>query len=143
MATLFSGIWKKFDFANRSGVIQLSGQVNLGASGAVSSSDTPRFTVTKTATKVGRYDVQLKQPNGDNAIGLQLTDVQCVVWTAAADAAYTAAKASGFLIRNNTLSITGSFQIQLIRTDTFADAEAEDSAKLLISFGVKTSSASP
>ncbi len=128
---------------NRSGSVQYEGQVNLGAGGAISSRDTPGFTVTKTAAKVGRYDVQLVNPDGTAVVALQLTSFKGVVWGAAADAAYTALKALGFYIRNNTMSTTGSFQIQLFRTDTFADAEAEDNAKLLVEFGVKLSSASP
>jgi hypothetical protein len=140
---LFAGIWKVFDKANRSGVIQLTGQVNLGATGAVSSSDTPRFSVTKTAAKAGRYDIQLKNPDGTNVTAMQLVDFDCKVWTAAADAAYTAAKGSVAIIRNNLVSTTGAFQLQLIRPDTFADAEAEDNVKLIISMGIKTSSAVP
>ena len=65
------------------------------------------------------------------------------VQTAAADAAYTAAKATWANVRNNTVSTTGSFQIQMIRTDTFADAEAEDNAVLHISFSAKFSSVTP
>lgn len=140
---LFAGIWKVFDKANRSGVIYMTGQVNLGVAGVVSSSDTPRFSVTKTATKTGRYDVQLKNPDGTNVSAIQLVSVDCKVWMAAADAAYTATKGTVVLVRNNLVSTTGAFQLQLIRTDTMVDAEAEDSAKLIISMGIKTSSAVP
>ncbi len=134
---------REYDKANRSGVLHFFGQVNLGATGAVSSQDCPRFKVTKTATKTGRYDIQLVDPDGSPVSALRLCSFNLGILTASADTAYTTAKAAGWILRNNSISPNGTFQLQLIRTDTNADAEAEDNATLIIEFDFKVSGALP
>lgn len=140
--------WRELLGRNKSGIVEFEGVVTLGASGAIDSAylagtDTPGFTVTKTGSKAGRYDVQLVDSKGNAVVAKHFTFGSCTVENPGADAAYTTAKGAYAQCRNNLVNSTGAFQIQLVRTDTAADAEAMDSAKLHIRFSAKFSSATP
>lgn len=143
MAKVMASWGREYDMANRSGVLHFFGQVNLGATGVISSQDCPRFKVTKTGSKTGRYDVQLLDPDQSPVSALKLCSFNLAILTASADAAYTTAKAVAWILRNNSISPNGTFQFQLVRTDTNADAEAEDSAVLFVEFDFKISGAVP
>jgi len=140
-------LWREPARRNRTKDVDFRIVLPLGATGAIAAgASTPGVTITKVGAEAGRYLVQFIDSKG-NAIVLPSVLSLCfggvTVQTAAADAAYTAAKATSANVRNNTVSTTGSFQIQMIRTDTFADAETEDNAVLHISFSAKFSSVTP
>jgi len=111
----------------------LYGQVVLGSTGAISSQTSDGFSVAKTGGEVGRYTVTL------NDVYNKLLGVSCNV-VGATDAAYTTANGvfSG-LLRNNAVATAKTFDIQMQRTDTGADAEVEDNLTLLICISVKNS----
>ncbi len=125
--------------SNRNKVIQFTGSVKTGATGAISTSDTPFFTVTKVAATTGRYLVTLIDSRGGAVTANKIVSMDATVETTAVSAAYTAAKAIDAVIRNNTISTTGTFQVQFIQT-TNADAEVEDNATFHLDFSVKFSS---
>lgn len=112
------------------GVVPLFSRVVLGSSGAVSSQDGAKlagFTVTKTASKTGRYTITLDK----NYARLLWADVRII---AADDTAYTTAKGADVLIRDDDVGRgagDGTFELQFCRSDTEADAEVEDSRDLL------------
>lgn len=129
---------------NRSGMVQFSGIITLGAGGAIATggADTPGFSFTKVGAKVGRYLVQILDSKLQACGCIKFAKIGATVETASADAAYTVTKGAYAIIRNRSPS-TGTFQVQLIRTDSAADAEAEDSAVLHVWFSAKRSSAVP
>lgn len=143
-------IWREPAGRNRTRDVDFRGCIPLGATGALgtgaSAPNTPAFTLTKVGGKTGRYLVQLIDSRGQPIVAPSaqaLVFGSATVETATADAAYTTAKAAYGLVRNNTVSTTGSFQIQMVRSDTVADAEVEDNGKIHLSFSVKFSSVVP
>lgn len=105
-------------------------RVVLGAGGAIASQDAPAdsgVVATKTATKTGRYTLQLP------------SKYRRLLWVNAAvigtdDAAYTTAKGLNSFVRDNDVdggAADGTVEVQFNRTDTAADAEVIDSATLL------------
>ena len=130
---------------NHSNCIEFDGLVPLGTSGAIAGNatvaavDTPFFTVTKVGGKTGRYTIQLFDSRGAAAHCFSMYGMFATVITASADVAYTAAKATGCIIRSYSPS-TGSWVMQMIQS-TNADAEAEDNSVIVMGFSIKKSSA--
>jgi len=119
--------------------------VTLGSSGAVSSQTAQAksgLKVTKTASKTGRYTVQLKAADDSTMDYYELLYAHAVV-VGADDTAYTDAKGSLCLIRDIDVgegAKDGTFEIQLVDPTDHADAEAIDNAKILIHVVLATSS---
>jgi hypothetical protein len=148
MATLFGHIWRKLLGYNQSGIVEMLGVAPLGAAGAlaaayVAGTDTPMFTVTKTAGEAGRYTIQCVDTRGNAVAVLKFFFRHCNI-EGAADAVYTTDKGLTAFVRNVNAA-AGSFDIQLTYLDdasgAWVDANPEDSTKLHIGFAVKLSSA--
>lgn len=146
MAQLIDHIFSDPPRSNRTGEVRYSGDVltttNGDLSAVAANVSTPFFTLTKVGSEAGRYRVQLTDSRGNAVVAKKLTSWNFGV-NGAADAAYTTAKGIKGVIRNNTISTTGTFDIQFVRTDTAADAEVEDGATIWVEFCVKKSSAQP
>lgn len=119
------------------GMVFLAGRFLLGSSGAIGATvDSAKhcgFTLTKTATKTGRYTVALDK-NYNRVIW-----ADAKVW-GADDAAYTTAKGLDVLLRDDDVgqgAADGTFEIQFVRSDTGADAEVEDARTLSIMIVVR------
>jgi hypothetical protein len=130
---------------NRTRDLEYVARIALGATGALATGEGTQsgFTIAKVGGKTGRYLVTLVDSKGQAVKAVNkraLVFHHATVETAAADAAYTAAKAATGNVRNNTIDVDGTFQIQMIRTDTFADAEVEDNGFIHVAFAVKWSS---
>jgi hypothetical protein len=126
----------------RRGVVHLYGRVTTSTSGTISTQTGAKkagFTVAKTGSEAGRYTVTLLNPDGTAAYYQELLACD-VTLIGATDAAYTTAKGINKMLRNDAVSTAGTFDIQLQRTDTAADAEVEDSAILLIRITLSYSS---
>lgn len=146
MAQLIDHIFCEPPRHNRSGTVHYSGDVlttTVGTLGVGAANvDTPFFTLSKTAAKTGRYKVQLIDSRGQPVVGRKLCEWSFGL-TLAADTAYPIANGLPAGIRNDLISTLGTFEIQFARSDTEADAEVLDGAKIWISFDVKKSSATP
>jgi hypothetical protein len=115
------------------GTVTLYGSVTLGSSGAISSSVCNGFSIAKTASETGRYTVTLAQAYP------ALLGVACLI-EGAIDAAYTTAKGQwNGLVRNVAVSTARTFDIQMQRTDTGADAEIEDGLSFSIAITLMNS----
>lgn len=122
------------------GMVMHSGRVVLGASGAVSSTDCEGFTVVKTATKTGRYTVQLTDALGRAITALKLRNCVATV-IGPDDSALTTTKGVVGVIRADTVATNGQFYLQFVQTNAGnADTEVQDSASFDITFWVKDSS---
>lgn len=126
----------------KKGVVKLYGAFPTTTSGTLATSGFTSarkagFTLAKTAAKTGRYDVALQ----DKYIGLLNVDAKP---NGAADAAYTTAKGVKCIPRNvavaGSATANGTLQIQMVRTDTGADAEVEDGATLYVEITLDNSS---
>lgn len=101
-------------------VVLLTGDIVLGSSGALSSQACDGFLV-GTRSAAGRYPVTLRQKYR------KLRGVRATV-KISGTSAYTAAKSTGECIVRNWDAAAGTFTLQLVRTDTLADADAADNA---------------
>lgn len=154
MSILFNRVFQHLKGVNRSGMVHLTGSFLTSTNGTISTQDCPGFTVTKTATKTGRYTVQLVDTDGTTAAVATQATVSVAPWSIqsphvtvcspTADAALTDAKGWFHAIRDFA-SHNGTFKIQFFTagTDNPADAELEDGATVFIDFWVKLSTASP
>lgn len=160
MATIFNRVWRALKGSNRSGMVHLTGSMTITTDGAIGSSDTPGFTITKTATKTGRFRVQITSASGDSAspavvksgstvvapFGIQAPSF--AIASPVADNALTTDVATKWSLRNLTPG-SGYFDVQFYKditsttTETHADCELESGSVVLISFWVKTSSVVP
>jgi hypothetical protein len=160
MSVIFNRIFAPWKGCNRSGLVHMTGTVTVGSSGAVSSSDTPGFTVTKQSA-AGRYRVQLVASDGTTAaFGAQATttagvaqapwaiqDPHANVVSTVADSAMTTDSALFSAIRNFT-PLSGYFDVQFFKigaagTETHTDANIESGGVFFLAFDLKLSSASP
>ena len=116
------------------GIQRLFGNFTTSTSGTVSASSCDGFSVAKTGSEAGRYTVTLQ----DGYTALYGANVSVI--SAQADTAYTTAKGLNSFIRNVDVVTAKTFDIQFSRTDTAADAELEDGAKVLIEIVLKNSS---
>ena len=158
--SVFNRIFRFWKGHNRSGMVKMTGTLVIGTAGAITTADTPGFTVTKTNAKTGRYRVQLVDVDGSAAAPAQAQDsagtavepwaIQApsvMVASANADAALTKDSATKAAIRNYTPK-SGYFDIQMYTDitstgETHVDAEVESSGIIFISFEVKLSSVVP
>lgn len=105
----------------------LTGVVQLAATGAVNKQTCRGFTV-GARSAAGRYPVRMTRK-------LQsLCDLRVVVQIAGS-AAFTAGRSTGEVIARDFDAVLGTFNLQLLRTDTLADADAPDNAVLGITIG--------
>jgi hypothetical protein len=162
MSVIFNRIWRHLKGVNRSGMVRLSGSVIVGSSGAVTSSDSPGFTITKQSA-AGRYRIQLVDQDGTTAaepayvydsdgstliapFGFQ--DFNCTVVSYVADSAMTTSSGIHWAIRNYTPQM-GYFDVQFFKDTTSSsdevhtDTNIEQYGKFFIAFSVKTSSVVP
>lgn len=109
-------------------LIKLTGRVTLGATGALSATvaQTCKGFTIGARSAAGRYPItfntKLKEIHQVN-VTVQITGT----------AAFTAAKSCGAAVIRDFNAAAGTGTLQLLRTDTLADADAPDSAVLGIS----------
>lgn len=118
------------------GIVKLYGSATTTTSGTIGSATGKGLTITKTATKTGRYTVTL----ADKYTALLAVSVTIAGTT---DAAYTTAKGLTHIIRNvNVGAATPYFEIQFNDPDgSAADAELESAAVFYVEVTLKNSSA--
>lgn len=126
------GTWYQ-NHGGEAGVLHLFGQLVTTTGGAIDTdaSSFKRFSVVKTDGEVGRYTITLA-----GTVNTLLSVTATVA--GAADAAYSGGSIA--IIRNNTVSTDGTFDLQLLNASS-ADAEVADGAAIHIAITVKNSSA--
>jgi hypothetical protein len=158
---IFNRLWAPQKGSNRSGMVHMTGSFTTTTSGAIASSDTPGFTITKTGSKAGRYRVQLVETDGTTAAASAqaysgatavapwaIQAPHAVVCSPAADAALTQSLGFNYAIRNFTPA-SGYFDFQFYKSltsssdETHTDVEVETGSVVLVDFWVKTSSVVP
>ena len=114
-------------------------RVLTGTSGAISSSRLHGMTITKTADETGRYSVQAVDASGASCGIFRLQEIRVGIWSPTADAAITAGKAVGHIVRSVN-EAAGTFLLQFFAqlTDddaaTVVDAELENGSTFTLSF---------
>ena len=162
MSTIFNRIWTPAKGSNRSGMLLCTGSFTVGSSGAVDSSDTPGFTVTK-ESQAGLYTIQLVAPDGTSpqkgcqavtTAGANTTPWAfqaihaTVVSAVAAGTALTTSSPFTFGVRT-FMPDAGHFAIQFFKSTTSSSDEVHTDANLvsgsivLLDFQVKLSSVTP
>jgi hypothetical protein len=141
MATIFSRMLHPFRGTVTHGVVHLYGKVTTTTSGTIDTTSCDGFAVTKTATKTGRYTVQLGSAAAPNTVAeLLMVNVRI---KGADDTAYTDAKGISVIIRDDDVATDGTFEIQFLRNTTNADTEIVDAMSFFIEIVVKNSTVSP
>lgn len=132
-------VTKRDAYARSPGTVMHCGRVVTTTGGTIGSTDCEGFTVVKTATKTGRYTVQLADVRGQAITALKLRN--CVVTLIGPDdAALTTTKGLVAVIRDDDMATDGTFEIQFVQTNAGnADTEVQDSASFDITFWVKDS----
>lgn len=127
--------FEQFQYSLEKGVVKLYASIVTSTSGTVSSSDAMGMTVAKVGSEAGRYRLSLQ----DSYQRLLACNVMV---SGAADAAYTTAKGIKAIVRNVAVSSSSAplLDVQLVRTDTGADAEVEDGASIYIELVLSNSS---
>lgn len=127
-------MFKPLSGALEQGVVKLYAQVTTSTSGAVASQLAQGLVVSKTADKVGRYTLTLKDKY------MRVLACQAVV-IGAADAAYATASGVHAILRNVVVSgAVPALEVQFTRTDTGVDAELANGAVFLVELTLKNSS---
>lgn len=128
-------MYNQFQYSLEKGVVKLFATIVTSTSGTISSSDMLGGSVAKVGSEAGRYRITLSG-------SYQRLLSASVMVSGAADAAYTTAKGVQAIVRNVDVSnaSTPVLDIQLIRTDTAADAEVEDGASIFIELTLSNSS---
>ena len=124
--------FKQFKWSLESNIVKLYGEMVIGASGAVSSSDCKGFSIAKTAGETGRYTVLLN----DKYNKLKSVNVNSI---GPADAALTDASGIISSLRNDAVSSSKSFDIQFSSNVDLADANPSSGVKVLIEITLKNS----
>lgn len=133
----------------RRGVVHLYGKVTLGSSGAVSSQTGAKqagFTVAKTAAETGRYTVTLVKSDGTTAATYSELLYVGATLVGTTDAVMTTDKGVTYFLRNSAVTTAGTFDIQFATnitdtgTETYVDANPENSAVILIHIVLSNSS---
>lgn len=161
--SVFNRVWRHLKGVNRSGMVRLSGSAIIGSSGAVSSYDSPGFTIELVSSKTGRYRIQLIDQDGTTSCTPALVydtdgttviapfgfqDFNVTVVSAQADNALTTDSALKWAIRNYTPAL-GYFDVQFYKdltsstSETHTDTNIESGGKFFIAFSVKVSSVVP
>lgn len=105
----------------------LTGVVQLGVAGVLKSQVCSGFSL-GARSAAGRYPVRMSRK-------LQsICDLRVVVLITGS-AAFSAGRSSGEAVARDFDPVTGTFNLQLLRTDTLADADAPDNAVLGITIG--------
>lgn len=126
--------FQQFQYSLERGVVKLFATVVTSTSGAIASSDAMGMAVTKVGSEAGRYKLTLQD-------AYQRMLSCSVMVSGASDAAYTTAKGIQAIVRNVAVSgATPALEVQLVRTDTGADAEVEDGATIWIEVTLSNSS---
>jgi hypothetical protein len=129
-----SHLFQQFQGSLEKGVVKLFGTIVTSTSGAIASSDMLGGSIAKVGSEAGRYRITLSG-SYQRLLGAS------VMVSGAADAAYTTAKGVQAIVRNIAVSAaTPVLDIQLVRTDTAADAEVEDGASIFIELSLSNSS---
>lgn len=130
-----SRMFQQFQGSLEKGVVKLFATIVTSTSGTIASSDMLGGSVAKVDSEAGRYRVSL-------ADSYQRLLSASVMVSGAADAAYTTAKGIQAIVRNVDVSNASApiLDIQLVRTDTAADAEVEDGASIFIELTLSNSS---
>jgi hypothetical protein len=130
----------RYQRSRSAAITSFAGRVVTSTGGAVASTDCEGFTVTKTASKTGRYTVQLVDIRGQAVTALKLRG--CMVSLIGPDdAALTTNKGVTGLVRAETVATNGQFFIQFVQSNAGnADTEVQDGASFDIIFWVKDSS---
>ncbi|MDQ3023393.1 MAG: hypothetical protein M3R04_03250 [bacterium] len=121
----------------RKGVVKLYGTFATTTSGtlsttAITSAKQAGFTVTKTASKTGRYTIQLIESSGLAATYNALLQVNTTV-IGGDDAALTTTKGLTAVVRDNDVATDGTFEVQFVTTNSGnADTELQDSASFML-----------
>ncbi len=84
----------------------------------------------KTASKVGRYSVQLGTANDRNNYA-RVVNMYCTI-VGPSDVAMTAAGGVVAVLRNDLVTTVGTIDVQFVRPDTYVDAEVQNGARVLI-----------
>jgi hypothetical protein len=142
-------------------MVHVTGSFETTTSGAIASSDTPGFTITKTDSEAGRYRVQLVASDGSSVAnppcvlsgstavapwGIQAP--RAIVCSPVADAALSTDVALHCAIRNYQPR-HGYFDFQFYKdvtstsSETHVDADIETGSTVLVEFWVKTSNVTP
>lgn len=125
----------KQPYTLEAGVVSLYGYIILGASGAISAQKCKGFKVTKTATKTGRYTIELEDKyNG--LLGVKAT------FEGAADATYGTGGVIGF-VRAPAVSATPPLLYFQVASAVAApvDVEAPSGTKIYFALTLKNSTA--
>lgn len=130
------GIMRPLKGCSTHGLVILEGYFATITSGTIDTTSgtsyDPGFSVTKTASEAGRYTITLDRKSYRFAGGIATV-------IGADDTAYTTAKGLDVLWRDDDIATDGTIELQFVRSDTAADAELENSAKVkLILFIVDT-----
>jgi hypothetical protein len=129
-----SHLFQQFQGSLEKGVVKLFCTVVTSTTGAIASSDMLGGTVAKVGGEAGRYRITL-------AGAYQRLLGASVIVSGAADAAYTSTAGVQAIVRNVSINdATPTLDVQLIRTDTAADAEVEDGASIFIELTLSNSS---
>jgi hypothetical protein len=118
---------------NQQGIVALFGKIVTGTSGAVSSYDFPGVTVTKTATKTGRYTLALPRKSVEFLGGI-------ATLIADDDSAITTASGANWAFRDDDIASDGTIELQWVRSDTAADAEVTNDSTFYVLIFIKDSS---
>jgi hypothetical protein len=127
--------FQQFQGSLEKGVVKLYCSIVTSTSGTISSSDMLGGSVTKVAAEAGRYRIALSD-------SYQRLLAVSVMVEGASDTAYTTAKGIYAIVRNVDVDSSSAplLDIQLVRSDTAADAEVIDSANIFIEITLSNSS---
>ena len=129
-------------------------RVLTGSAGAITTAGTRQLgiTVTKTATKTGRYTIQAVDGAGASIAFSKIMDINVTMFSPTADAAITASKATDWVLRGLN-EANGLFYIQFFtRADTTngstvtvvnADVELEDNSLFTVEVTSERNGVSP
>lgn len=126
--------FQQFQGTLEKGIVKLFATITTTTSGTIGSTTATGLTVAKVAAEAGRYRITLQD---------QYTRLLCVnaIVSGAADAAYTTAAGVNAIVRNVAVNAaTPIFDLQLIRSDTSADAEPDSGAVIYVEITLKNSS---
>lgn len=132
------GILKALKGTRSTGLILLEGKVVTSTGGDIASTDCKGFTVVKTATKTGRYTVQLVKPDGTVDTALKLAGGVATL-IGADDAAFTDDKGTQAAFRDDDIASDGTIELQWMRPDSQADAEIQDGHSFVLALLLRDS----
>lgn len=108
--------------------------ITTTTSGAISGTTATGYGIkaTKTATKTGRYTLQLINADGTATTALGLVNVIATI-VGPDDAALTTTKGLNYVLRDNDIASDGTIELQFVQTNAGnADTEVQDGASVLV-----------